>query len=84
MRLCNFCIDRRETDWNVVDLTPDLIVDHIALYEEYLDDIDPVDPTASRLPVVHSGKRNNVREAITRQLAANGLSRPYYNKKGIV
>jgi len=46
-----------------------------------LDDVDPVDPTAPRLPVVHGGKRNNVGEAITRQLAANGLSRPYYKKK---
>jgi len=81
MRLHNFCIDRRETDWNVIDLTPDLIVEHIPLYDEYLDDVDPVDPTAPWLPVVHRGKRNNVREAITRQLAAKGLSRPYYNKK---
>jgi hypothetical protein len=30
MRLHNFCIDSRETDWNIVDLTPDLIVEHIA------------------------------------------------------
>ena len=46
-----------------------------------MDDVDPVDPTAPRLPVVHGGKRNNVREAITRELATHGLIRPYYNKK---
>ena len=81
MRLHNFYIDRRETDWKVNDLTPDLKMEHIGLYEEYLDEVDPVDPTVLQLPVVQSERRNNVREAITRQLAANGLSRPYYNKK---
>lgn len=81
MRLHNFCIDRRETDWKVHDLTPDLIVEHVPLYEEYLDEVDPADPAVPRQPVSQSGRRNNVREAITRQLAANGLSRPDYNKK---
>jgi len=81
MRLHNFCIDRRETDWKVNDLTPDLIVEHVPLYEEYLDEVDPADPAVPRQPVSQSGRRNNVREAITRQLAANGLSRPDYNKK---
>ena len=45
MRLHNFYIDRRETDWKVNDLTPDLKMEHIGLYEEYLDEVDPVDPT---------------------------------------
>jgi hypothetical protein len=81
MRLHNFCIDRRETDWKVHDLTPDLIVEHVPLYEEYLDEVDPADPAVPRQPVSQSGRRNNVREAITRQLATNGLSRPDYNKK---
>jgi hypothetical protein len=39
MRLHNFCIDRRGTDWNVLDLAPELIVEHIPIYEEYLDDV---------------------------------------------
>jgi len=80
MRLHNFCIDRRETDWKVNDLTPDLIVEHVVLYEEYLDEVDPVDPTLPRLHVSQCGRRNNGRETITRQLAVNGLSRPYYSK----
>ncbi len=81
MRLHNFCIDRREMDWKVNDLTPDLTVEHVPLYEENLDEVDPVDPALPRQPVIQSGRRNNVRKAITRQLAANGLSRPHYNKK---
>jgi hypothetical protein len=44
------------------------------LYEEYLDDVDPVDPALPRQPVSQSGRRNKVREAITRQLASNGLN----------
>jgi len=36
MRLHNFCVDRRETDWKVNDLSPDLIMEHVALYEESL------------------------------------------------
>ncbi len=51
MRLHNFCIDRRETDWKVNDLTPDLIVEHVPLYEEYLDKVDPADPAVPRQPV---------------------------------
>jgi hypothetical protein len=67
MRLHNFCIDRIETDWNIVDLTLDLIVKHIPLYEECLDDVDPVDPTAPRLPVIHGGKRNNTERITTKK-----------------
>jgi hypothetical protein len=85
MRLHKFCIDRRkETDWKVNDLIPELILEHVPLYEEYLDEVHPADPAVPRQPVSQSGRRNNIREAITRQLTANGLSRPHYNKKGIV
>jgi hypothetical protein len=46
-----------------------------------LDDIDAPAP-GMQAPVPQlSGKRNNVREAITKQLAAHGLSRPWYNRK---
>jgi hypothetical protein len=82
MMLHNFCIDRKETDWKVHDLIPELILEHVPLYEEYLDEVDPADPAVPRQPVSQSGRRNNVREALTRQLAANGLSRPHYYKKG--
>ena len=78
MRLHNFCIDNRETDWKVPDLPAELVMEHLTLYEEYLDEIDPSTPTATTTTVV---QQNKVREAITRQLAANGLSRPIYNKK---
>jgi hypothetical protein len=78
MRLHNFCIDNRETDWKVPDLPAELVMEHLTLYEEYLDEIDPSTPTATTTTVV---RRNKVREAITRQLAANGLSRPIYNRK---
>ncbi len=79
MRLHNFCIDRKEPDWKVNDLIPELILEYVPLYEEYLDEFDPADPAVPRQPFSQSGRRNNVREAITRWLAANGLSRPYYN-----
>ncbi len=78
MRLHNFCIDNRETDWKVPDLPAELVMEHLTLYEENLDKIDPSTPTATTTTVV---RRNKVREAITRQLAANGLSRPIYNRK---
>ncbi len=80
-RLHTFCIDRRETDWKVNFMIPDLIVEHVPFFEEYLDEVNPVDPAVYRQPVSQSGRRNNVREAISRELAANGLSKPYYNKK---
>ncbi len=81
MRLHNFCIDRNESEWHIADLTPELLEEHIPLYEEYLDDIDAPAP-GMQAPVPQlSGKRNNVREAITKQLAAHGLSRPWYNRK---
>ena len=59
------------------DLPAELVMERLTLYEEYLDEIDPsmqIDTT----PIV---RQNKVREAITRQLAANGLSRPIYNRK---
>ncbi len=52
MRLDNFCIDRRQMDWKVNDLTPDLMVEHAPLYEEYLDEVDPADPAGPRQPVI--------------------------------
>jgi hypothetical protein len=73
MRLHNFCIDRKETDWKANDLIPELILEHVPLYEEYLDEVDPANPAVPRQLVSESGRSNNVREAITRQLAANGL-----------
>ncbi len=48
------------------------------LYEEYLDGIAPFIQTP--VPQV-SARHSNVREAITIQLAAHGLSRPCYNRK---
>ena len=76
MRLHNFCIDNREQEWNVSDVPAELVMEHVTNYEEYLDEIDPNMSTVTTV-----GRRNNVREALTRQLAANGLSRPIYNKK---
>ena len=81
MRLHNFCIECNESEWHIADLTPELLEEHIPLYEEYLDDIDAPAPGMQAPVPQFSGKRNNVREAITKQLAAHGLSRPYYNRK---
>jgi hypothetical protein len=65
LRLHNFCIDRRETDCKVNDLTPDLIAEHVPLNEEYLDEVDPVDTAVPRQPIPQSGRKTIVREAIT-------------------
>jgi hypothetical protein len=47
MRLHNFCIDNREQDWKVPDLPAELTMEHLPLYEEYLDEIDPSAQTAT-------------------------------------
>ncbi len=75
MRLHNFCNDNREHEWNVSDVPAELVMEHVTNYEEYLDEIDPSMSTVTTI-----GRRNNVREALARQLAANSLSRQLYNK----
>jgi len=77
MRLHNFCIENREQDWKVPDLPAELVMEHLTLYEEYLDEIDP----SMQIDTTTIVRRNKVREAITRQLAANGLCRPIHNRK---
>jgi hypothetical protein len=81
MRLHNFCIHCNESEWHIADLTPDLLEEHIPLYEEYLDDIDAPAPGIQTPVAQMSARCSSVRETITKQLAAHCLSRPYYNRK---
>jgi phosphopantothenoylcysteine synthetase/decarboxylase len=52
MRLQNFCVDRRETDWKINDLSLDLIMEHVALYTENIwMKLTLIDPAVPWLPV---------------------------------
>jgi hypothetical protein len=55
-------------------------MEQIPLYEEFLDHNYPVYLNMPSSLPQQTGGCNNVREAITKQLAAHGFSRPLYNK----
>lgn len=57
------------------DLPADRLMEHFPLYGEHFDEIDPVMSRGT-----HNGRCGNDRQAIIRQLATNGLTRPLYNK----
>jgi hypothetical protein len=75
MRLHNYCINERNVEWCIPDLSDDAVLDHVAQYEQY---IDPLDEEG------RAGGRNNVRarvrEAIKTQLRSLGRERPTNNK----
>jgi hypothetical protein len=78
MRLHNWCINERDGQWIVPDMTPGQLDEHVASYEEYMDDADPTSANA------RGGGRGNirsmVRNAITKQLVSEGRDRPRHNR----
>ena len=78
-RLHNFCINEREKQWIIADITNNALQHHQASYEEYMDELDNDGQN------LHAGGRVNcrakVREAIKKQLASSGRDRPVYNKR---
>ena len=78
MRLHNWCINERDGQWIVPDMTPGQLDEHVASYEEYMDDADPTSANA------RGGGRGNirsmVRNAITKQLVSEGQDRPRHNR----
>jgi hypothetical protein len=52
MRLHNYCINERNVEWCIPDLSDDAVLDYVAQYEQY---IDPLDEEG------WAGGRNNVR-----------------------
>jgi chloramphenicol O-acetyltransferase len=79
MRLHNFCMNERNQEWCVPDMPDHTVTGHTPQYEEYLDALDE-----ERLQQYAGGYINacaQVCEAITKQLAALGCDRPFYNKR---
>ncbi len=76
-QLHNFCINKREQEWAVVDVAEELLGDHVASYEEYNDELDG-DGSLRAGGCINA--RAQVREAIKWQLSSLGQDRPVYNK----
>jgi hypothetical protein len=78
MRLHNWCINGRDIQWIIPDMTPTQVEEHVALYEEYMDDLDCTDVNqcgGGRINV-----RSMVRDAIKKQLVAEGRDRPCHHR----
>jgi hypothetical protein len=78
MHLHNWCINGRDIRWIIPDMTPTQVEEHVASYEEYMDDLDHTNANQ------RGGGRFNVRsmgrDAIKKQLVAEGRDRPRHNR----
>ena len=58
MRLHNWCINGCDILWIIPDVTPTQVEEHVASYEEYMDDLDPTNANQ------HGGGGINVRSMV--------------------
>ncbi len=58
MRLHNFCINERIQEWFNPDILEDVVLDHQAANEKYIDELDAVDVAG------HAGGHKHIRDKV--------------------